>query len=161
MIGAIVLGPEASGTRYVGGLLTAANWNADNRLLRRSLPYAKGYPRMPAMLAELDRNDVRVVLTSRRADCLGLAQVRNGHAATWREAIVMAQRAYTWAVTSCVELAVPFLVTSYEAFADPTYRCWVADWCWDTSNHEAAVAYGWEDGNVKYLTDDALVAQLT
>jgi len=160
VIGVIVLGPEASGTRYTAALLEAANWDESNRLVRRSLPYAKGYPRLPAIMAELDRNDTRVILTSRRADCLGLSQVSNGHAATWQEGLVMAQRAYAWAITNCAQLMLPFLLTSYEAFADPGYRCWVADWAWDSSDHEAAVGYGWLDGNAKYLSDAELVEQL-
>lgn len=160
MIGTIVLGPEASGTRYVAGLLERTMWDAEDRILRRSLPYDTGFPHLADLIAELDRNDVRVVLTSRRADCLGLAQVRNGHAASWRQALVMAQRCYAWAVSNCTQLMVPFLLTSYEAFADPGYRCWVADWAWDSANHDAALAWGWEDGNAKYLHDADLVGRL-
>lgn len=160
MIGVVVLGPEASGTRYVTSLLEASSWDASNRLQRRSLPYDTGLPHLADLIAEMDRNDVRVVLTSRRADCLGLAQVYNGHAASWREALKMAERCYTWAIVNCSQLAVPFLLTAYEAFADPSYRCWVSDWAWDSSNHDAAVSHGFVDGNAKYLTDAGLVGRL-
>ena len=147
----VILGPEASGTRYVAGLLRAANWSEENRIIRRSLPYGTGYPLLSELMAELDCNDTRVVLTSRRADVLGLSQVKNGHAADWQEGLRQAQRAYTWAMTECARMTVPFLLTSYEAFADPVYRGWVSDWALDGSDHEAAIAYGFVDGNAKYV----------
>jgi len=151
VIGVIILGPEATGTRYTTRLLTAANWNEENRILRRSLPHNRTFPSLNHLMSEIDCNDTRVVLTSRRADVLGLSQVQNGHANTWQEALRMAQRAYAFAIGECARLLVPFLLTSYEAFADPSYRCWVADWAFETSDHEAATAFGFEDGNRKYL----------
>jgi hypothetical protein len=151
VIGVVVLGPESSGTRYTESLLQAANWNAEDRLIRRSLPYDTAFVPLAAIMAELDCNDTRVVLTSRRADVLALSQVAHGHAPNWEDALVQVRRAYTWAIGECTRLAVPFLLTSYEAFADPRYRMWVCDWAWDTSDHDAALAHGYQDGNEKYL----------
>lgn len=151
VIGVVVLGPEASGTKYTATLLEAANWMESTRITRCSLPHDTRYVPLNEIMAEIDRNDTRVVLTSRRADALGLSQVKNGHAETWREGLVCAMRAYTWAIGECARLTVPFLLTSYEAFADPMYRVWVCDWALGTSDHDAAVAFGFIDGNVKYL----------
>lgn len=150
MIGVAIMGPEASGTKYTAALLEAANWNQDNRIIRRSLPYDTRYVGLDEIMAELDCNDTRVVLTSRRADILGRSQVANGHAADWAEALHNASRAWTWAIGECSRLLVPFLLTSYEAFADPAYRVWVCDWAFDTSDHAGAEAFGFIDGNVKY-----------
>lgn len=151
MIGVAVMGPEASGTKYVTELLKAANWNEENRILHRSVPYGRRFTPLDEVMAELDRNDTRIVLCSRRADVLALSQVKNNHADDWQEALVQMQRAYAWVTGECSRLMVPFLLTSYESFADPTYRGWVADWALDTSNHEAAERFDFADGNAKYL----------
>lgn len=151
MIGVVVFGPEASGTRYVTDLLTAANWNEENVILHRSVPYGRRFTPLDEVMAELDRNDTRVVICTRRADVLIASQVKNNHASDWTDSLIQQRRAYAWAVGECSRLMVPFLMTSYEAFADARYRTWVCDWALDTSDHAAADRFGFVDGNAKYL----------
>lgn len=151
MIGVVVMGPEASGSRFVTELLRAANWNEENVILHRSVPFGRRFVPLDEIMAELDRNDTRAVICSRRADVLSLSQVKNVHASDWREALIQMQRAYAWAIGECSRLMVPFLLVSYESFADARYRAWVSDWALDSSDHDAAERVEFADGNAKYL----------
>lgn len=150
MIGIVVYGPEASGTRYVTRLLEAASMDPANVVRHCSLPYGTRFVPLDELMGDIDRNDTRVVLTSRRADLLALSQVANGHAADWRAALLQARRAYGWAIGEALRLQVPFLLTSYEAFDDLAYRTWVCDWALDEADHAAAEGFGFVDGNEKY-----------
>jgi hypothetical protein len=145
------MGPEASGTRYVTALIQASDWTEGNVIVRRSVPFDRRFVPLDETMEEVDRNDTRVIVCARRADVLTLSAVQNGHSRDWREALIQQQRAYVWTMGECARLMVPFLLTSYESFTDPNYRTWVCDWALDSSDHGAAIAFGFTDGNEKYL----------
>lgn len=149
-IGVVVVGPESSGSRYVTAVLMAGNQHGA-AIAHRSAPYDRRFVPLDEIMGDLDRNDIRVVICSRRGDVLTLSQVRNGHAADTDDALVQIQRSYVWMLGECTRLMLPFLMTSYESFADPVYRLWVATWALDDPDSDAVVGIGFSDGNTRYL----------
>ncbi len=145
-IGVIVYGPEASGTRYVTQMLDATG----GCVRHCSLPMGAEYPALHSLMAMLDHNDTRVVITSRRTDALIKSQIRAGHVQNELEAITNIHRAYTWAIGECSRMSVPYLLTSYSNFEDPEYRVFVARWALDTIDEDAVRAFEFVDGDTKY-----------
>lgn len=167
MRGVIVMGPEDSGTGYVRDLLVASGAELldpfDYRdepartkpsLVKVSLPNGREWPGLERLLARIDCNDPFVVITSRRWDVLEIAQVKAGHVGLKQDAIANARRAYTFALNEVARFSVPFILTSYEAFADPAYRSYVAWQALGLGSFDASAAYnyGFKDGNAKHLS---------
>lgn len=165
MRGVIVMGPEDSGTGYTRDLLVASGAELldpfDYRgepdrskppLVKVSLPNGREWVGLERLLARIDINDPFVVLTSRRWDVLATAQVKTGHVATLEEALGNARRAYTFALGEIARFHVPFVLTSYEAFSDPSYRRYVAlEALGEYAEGDDAADFGFKDANAKHL----------
>lgn len=166
MRGVVVLGPEDSGTGYVRDLIVAAgarlidpwvqrDFDDQPPVIKASLPNGAEWPTLDKLLGLIDVDDPFVVLTSRRWDVLGTAQVKTGHTDSTSETIANAQRAYVFALSEIARFHVPFVLTSYESFADRTYREYVASMALPNitlREYDAAGGYEFLDANAKHLT---------
>lgn len=156
--GVVVYGPEASGTRYVTKLLErAAQGNV--AVKHCSLPYGPTYIPLHELMAQVDRNDVRVLITHRRVDVLVQSQVANGHVSDEESSLTVQQRAYTYAVQECARMHVPFMFVDYSTLSDAAYATYVLRWSLpsevtDEAVAQAVAALPYVDGDSKYMTED-------
>jgi len=150
-IGVVIYGPEASGTKWLTQLIRSNAEDQEIPVLRYSLPFDTRYIPLAEILGQLDRNDTRVLITSRRIDCHIASQIKNGHAKDAKDALLQIQRAYSFIFSQVTPLQVLYLLVNYESLADEKYRQWVIEWALDCKASDLGV---FKDGNVQYLEEE-------
>jgi hypothetical protein len=123
MMGYLVLGPESSGTNVTRDLLRAGGCrllddeppDARPPLVRVSLPYAREWPSIPALVSALKAHEVWGVVTTRDVFAMAESQVAAGHVTDLDLAFRNIRRAYVYAFQALGALQLPFVVSSYES----------------------------------------------
>lgn len=134
----IVVGPEASGTRFVTNCLISAGCFGDSGhtqrldsevdtskdllVFRRSLPHAKDWPDIGQLVNKFKVFDysVKLLIMVRDVDCLIQSQLRNKHTPDRERAIAHIEEAYRMIGKFIAENPeIPFHYVPYESLLEP------------------------------------------
>lgn len=176
----LVVGPEASGTRYLAYLLSTGgavthylpgqcegwashaegDWelilpsgpHPNNIIVARSFPFAGQWPSIPVLIGKLvkSRYTVRVLVVVRHPRIVELSQVRAGHVLNMEEARANIARAYTLIFSGLRLACADFAVVPYQSLALAGARVWLQEVC----RLPTAPAAPWKDGDAKYSFHD-------
>lgn len=165
-VGYLVVGPESSGTRMTAGLLRAAGCrpvaivgrddgpdvplDGHPPLVRRSMPHGGRWWTIEEMLAALEVQEVRAVVTMRDWFAMVESQVARRLAPDAEAGFGAVRRAYSEILTGLVAASVPFVLSSYEAMvARPDYGARLLEFL-----GLPAAALETYDGNAKWYVGD-------
>ncbi len=136
--GYLVVGPESSGTRLTGRLLTAAGCrlieivgdddgpelplDGHPPAIRRSIPHAREWPSVGALAALLPAERVAVVVTTRDWFAMAESQVRRGHTPDLDTAHANIRRAYAEIFSELADAGMTYVASTYESLVrEPDY----------------------------------------
>lgn len=168
----IVVGPEASGNRYLGRLLVSAgcagsgthhqpfdkdNWNfelpepyPEKVVLVRSFPHAKAWPDLVTLKRKFDHYgyETTVLILFRDPWVVQESQIKEGHVANREMAFAHYQRAYSLIFEDIEQGELDFRIVPYSSLGRREFR----EWLFQSLDLQPVNPERFQDGDLKYLT---------